>query len=115
MPVPTRTDAGAGVQVLAPLPAEYAAMLTPEALDFVATLHRAFDGRRRELLARRARVQAELDGGRLPDFLPETRDVRAGDWRGAPPPPGPPDPRGGGTPPRRPPEGLTPPHPGAGP
>ena len=76
-----------GVELLAPAPPESAGILTPEALAFVAKLHRAFDGRRRELLARRARVQAELDGGRLPDFLPETRDVRAGDWKVAPTPP----------------------------
>jgi malate synthase len=86
MPVSTRT-AGAGVEVLAPLPAEYAAILSPEALDFIALLHRTFEARRRELLARRVPVQARLDAGWLPDFLPETRDVRAGDWKVAPLPP----------------------------
>src|SRR5947209_6793864 len=84
MPVTAPSIPVAGVEVRAPLPPEYAAILSPEALDFVAALHRAFDGRRRELLARRAQVQAQLDGGWLPDFLPETRDVRAGDWRVAP-------------------------------
>jgi malate synthase len=74
------------VEVLAPVTPDHAAILTPEALAFVAGLHRAFDGRRRELLARRTQLQAEIDGGRLPDFLPETRDVRAGDWKVAPAP-----------------------------
>jgi malate synthase len=84
MSVPTQTPPESGVEVLAPPPPESAAILTPEALAFVAKLHRAFDGRRRELLAARARLQAELDRGWLPDFLPETRDVRAGDWKVAP-------------------------------
>ncbi len=73
--------------VLAPRPPEYDAILTPAALAFVAKLHRALEARRRELLARRTRVQAELDAGRLPDFLPETKDVREGDWKVAPIPP----------------------------
>ena len=62
-------------------------MLTPAALDFVATLHRAFDARRQELLARREQRQAELAAGKLPDFLPETAEIRAGAWRAAPIPP----------------------------
>ena len=61
-------------------------VLTTEALDFVAGLHRRFEPRRRELLdlrrQRRARIAAE---GTL-DFLPETADVRAGDWKVAPAP-----------------------------
>ncbi|MFY1690388.1 malate synthase A [Plantactinospora sp. WMMB782] len=77
-----------GVQVTGPMSDRYAEILTGEALDFVARLHRSFDGRRRELLARRDERAAELaDGGTL-DFLPETADVRAGDWRVAEPAPG---------------------------
>src|SRR5512132_3153108 len=61
--------------------AEFAQILTPEALDFVAKLHRDFEPRRQELLARRAARQKEFDAGRLPDFLPETRQVRENDWK----------------------------------
>src|SRR5262245_52294620 len=62
-------------------------VLTADAVDFLVDLHRRFGERRRELLnARRAR-QARLDAGELPDFLPETADVRAGEWRVAPSPP----------------------------
>jgi malate synthase len=50
----------------------------------VADLHRRFDARRRELLAARQDRQARFDAGELPDFLPETADVRAGDWTVAP-------------------------------
>src|SRR5581483_4321504 len=51
---------------------------------FLEELHRAFEPRRRELLARRELRKAELAKGRLPDFLPETASVRAGDWKIAP-------------------------------
>ena len=62
------------------------AILTPEALDFVAELHARFDPRRQELLAaRRERAQALADGGTL-DFLPETSEIRDGDWQVADPP-----------------------------
>lgn len=74
----------AGMTITAPLQAAYAEILTPEALAFVAELHRRFDVRRRELLAAREERQARLDAGELPDFLPETADVRAGDWKIAP-------------------------------
>jgi malate synthase len=62
------------------------AILTPDALAFVAELQRRFDGRRRELLAARTARQARFDAGELPTFLPETAEVRAGDWRVAPAP-----------------------------
>ncbi len=55
-------------------------VLTPEAVDFLTRLERQFGPRRRELLeARQARAQ-RLRDGELPDFLPETRGVREGDW-----------------------------------
>ena len=38
-------------------------ILTPEALDFVAGLHRAFNPVREALLERRAERQAEIDSG----------------------------------------------------
>src|SRR6266404_9169027 len=61
--------------------AEFAQILSAEALDFVAALHRQFEPRRQELLARRAGRQKEFDTGRLPDFLPETRQVREAEWK----------------------------------
>jgi malate synthase len=84
MPALTQPTSPAGVQVLAHTADKFTAILSPAALEFVAKLQRAFDGRRRELLARRARLQADLDQGWMPDFLPETRDVRGGDWKVAP-------------------------------
>ena len=78
---------GPGVTVTGRVTPEYAQILTPEALAFVAKLQRAFGGRRNELLARRAARQAEFDAGKLPDFLAETRAVRVSCVRHVPPPP----------------------------
>ncbi len=75
-----------GVELRGPSGSGFDEILTPEALAFVAELHRRFDSRRTGLLAARARRRASLrEGGRL-DFLDETRDVREGDWRVAPAP-----------------------------
>ncbi len=56
-------------------------ILTPEALAFVEELHKRFAGTRAELLKARVSKREEVARtGRL-DFLPETRDVRDGDWK----------------------------------
>src|SRR5436190_15155005 len=75
--VPKQQD----VTVTGRITAGFSQILTPEALDFVANLHRQFEPRRQELLARRAARQKEFDAGRLPDFLPETRQVREAEWK----------------------------------
>ncbi|MEW5420334.1 malate synthase A [Amorphus sp. 3PC139-8] len=62
----------------------YEDVLTPEALAFLAELHRRFDVTRRELLALRAERQKQFDNGALPDFLEETREIREGTWKVAP-------------------------------
>jgi malate synthase len=67
-------------------PAATDRVLTPEAREFVSMLHRQFNPRRVELLAARAARRERIAGGELPDFLPETADVRAGDWRVDPAP-----------------------------
>ncbi len=77
-------DTAANIQITGPVEGRAAEILTPEALAFVADLHRAFDARRRELLAARVTRQAAFDAGALPDFLPETAAIRAGDWTVAP-------------------------------
>lgn len=75
-----------GVEILGKVTPQYAEILTPQALAFVAKLARKFEARRRELMAMRAQRQAEFDAGKLPDFLPETKNVREGDWTVAPVP-----------------------------
>ncbi|KJY31591.1 malate synthase A [Streptomyces sp. NRRL S-495] len=56
-------------------------VLTPEAVAFVVGLHRSFEGRRRELLARRRERRAGIARTGTLDFLPGTAEVRAADWR----------------------------------
>jgi len=75
-----------GIEVRGMLNDEFAAILTPEALRFVAALQREFGARREELLRKREERQARLNAGEMPDFLPETEPIRRGDWRTAPPP-----------------------------
>ena len=70
-----------GITITGPTSPEYDEILSPEAVAFVARLARAFRDRRDDLLAARIARQAAIDAGHLPDFLPETASIRAGDWR----------------------------------
>jgi malate synthase len=74
----------AGVEFKAPIHPDFKHILTPEAVAFVAEIERRFGARRRELLAARAEIQAKLDSGWKPDFLPETKEIREKDWTVAP-------------------------------
>jgi malate synthase len=83
MPTPTI----AGLEITGPMNPGYDGIFSPAACGFVAELERRFGPRRRELLARRAERQAEIDAGRLPDFLTANAPARAAGWRVPPPPP----------------------------
>jgi malate synthase len=63
------------------VPSEQHRVLTREALEFLADLQRTFEPRRRELLRARVERQKRIDQGQLPDFLPETRELRESTWR----------------------------------
>ncbi|HUP49203.1 MAG TPA: malate synthase A [Thermoanaerobaculia bacterium] len=58
----------------------YEPILTPAALRFVAMLHREFNPRRQQLLADREERKWRLDAGELPDFLPQTGEIRESEW-----------------------------------
>jgi malate synthase len=78
-----------GVEIAGPSGDRFDEILTPEALDLVARLHRELGARRRELLAARVRRQDQLSAGAMLDFLPETAAIRADtSWRVAPSAPG---------------------------
>ena len=72
------------IEITGTLPENFSEILVPEALKLVAKLHRTFNGRRKELLERRNRRQADLDNGKTPDFLPETAQIRADNWKVTP-------------------------------
>jgi len=80
----TAHPAAPGIHVHAKPGARQAEILSKDALAFLADLHRRFDGRRLELLARRMERQKLFDAGQLPQFLTETKPVRDGDWKVAP-------------------------------
>src|SRR4029450_6066857 len=70
----------AGCEIRGESPQGSEAILTSEALDFIAALTRRFGARRSELLTARRVRQAEIDAGKLPDVLPGTRELRESDW-----------------------------------
>lgn len=72
-----------GIQVTGRAPGQDT-LLTPEALAFLARLHRRFEPQRQLRLAARQARQAEFDAGALPAFREDTRAIRDGDWRVAP-------------------------------
>ena len=74
-----------GVEIGGEITPEYETLLTSEAIAFLADLARRFTARRNELLEARIARQAAIDGGQLPDFLPETAAIRDDlSWRVAP-------------------------------
>lgn len=76
-----KIDAPEGVEVTGALESGYDCVLTKEALQFVADLSRKFEKTRQDLMAARETRQAKWDAGELPDFLPDTKEIRDGDWK----------------------------------
>ena len=71
----------ADVEISGPNVARSGEILTPGAIEFLGRLHKEFETRRRELLARRAETQRRILAGALPTFLAETKRIREEDWR----------------------------------
>ena len=61
-------------------------ILSDEALAFVEALHQKFGDRREELLGKRETVRRQAAETGTMNFLPETSEVREGDWKVAPAP-----------------------------
>jgi malate synthase len=83
----SREQGGPRVEILGSDVERAEEVLTPLALQLLASLHRRFNSRRLELLAARERRQEELDAGVMPDFLHDTAAVRSAEWAIAPIPP----------------------------
>jgi malate synthase len=73
-----------GVKITGKIPEEYKSILTRDALEFIADLHRKFNPVRVKLLQDRQDRQKEIDGGKLPGFLEETKAIREGNWKVGP-------------------------------
>jgi malate synthase len=78
------TEVTNGIEIKAQVSPAYAEVLTPGALAFLVKLHRNFNAQRLQLLAKRVDRQHDIDNGILPDFLPETKEIRTTDWVVAP-------------------------------
>lgn len=75
------------IEIRGALPDAYKEILSSDALQLLTNLHRQFDARRQQLLAKRQERQRALDAGKFPDFLPETAHIRQSEWTVAPIPP----------------------------
>lgn len=75
------SDTPPGLLLTAPALPGQEDLLSPDALRFLAELHRRFEPLRRQRLAARIARQARFDAGELPDFRTDTRAIRDGDWR----------------------------------
>ncbi|MBA2432119.1 MAG: malate synthase A [Chthoniobacterales bacterium] len=84
MDTTSRIQTPDGVELTSEVTAAVREILTPEALAFIAKLQRALGARRVECLERRQVRQAALHRGEMLDFLPETKEIRDGDWTCAP-------------------------------
>ena len=84
MAVPKERVLASPAQVHGAAGPEHDAILTPDALAFLADLHRRFDARRHELLVSRKARQARYDARELPDFRADTVAIREGNWTVAP-------------------------------
>ena len=86
MPATQTVEAPNGIEIIAPLPREGEQILSIEALQFVADLERLTRVKRQQLLRAREARQTRIDAGEMPDFLPQTAEIRSADWRVAPVP-----------------------------
>jgi len=83
----TKPDLPTGINITGEIRPACEAILSSEAIAFLAELARRFTSRRDELLQLREQRQADIDSGIMPDFLPQTAAIRADpSWRVAPVP-----------------------------
>ncbi len=73
-----------GISINGLVTPEYAEILTPEALAFIATLHRSHNATRIDLLNKRIDRQCDIDAGHMPGFLEMTEGIRESKWKIAP-------------------------------
>ena len=70
-----------GVEIAGAMTPAAKKVLTPEALKFVAKLVRKYAPVREKLLELRVERQKQIDKGKLPGFLKETKKIRDGKWK----------------------------------
>lgn len=80
-PTASRYPVPEGLSITADFKEGHAPILSAEALQFLANLHRRFNAKRKSLLIERQSIQEKIDSGWRPDFLPETAIIRTSDWK----------------------------------
>lgn len=73
-----------GMEVLGNFNPTFSQILSLDALIFLKELHIRFNARRLALLSARELLQADIDAGKQPDFLPQTAIIRNSEWKVAP-------------------------------
>ena len=76
-----------GIVITGNMSEEFRAILTPEALAYLKTLHLEFSDTRKMLLKKREERQRQFDSGALPDFSRDSQQLKGLDWRAAEAPP----------------------------
>ncbi|MBE3658209.1 malate synthase A [Vibrio navarrensis] len=80
--VPTEQQQPQGMlEVTGKLSLEHQAIFPVEAQTFLSQLCARFASQVDELLTAREEAQERIDQGELPDFLPQTQDIREGSWK----------------------------------
>lgn len=72
------------MKITAEITPEFSKILTTPALEFVAEICEKFESRRQSILKTRAEKAQKFKAGARPDFLPETVNIREGNWSVAP-------------------------------
>lgn len=73
-----------GIEVHGEFQPTFSQILSLDALIFLKELHIRFNARRNALLSARELLQADIDAGKQPDFLPQTAIIRQSEWKVAP-------------------------------
>jgi malate synthase len=74
------------IEIRGPIEPGFETVLTTDAMHFIASLVSLFQQRRQLLLETRLKIGERIRKGLLPDFLPETEDVRKSSWKIGPVP-----------------------------
>lgn len=59
---------------------QFEEIFNPELIEFLIELHQNFNAKRLDLLEERKETQLDFDRRNLPRFLPQTEEIRNGDW-----------------------------------
>ena len=74
----------AQLKIMNPLSEVEEQVLNPKTVALIESLHDNFENQRRKLLESREILQKEMDDGKSPDFLNQTKDIRESNYEVSP-------------------------------